>query len=170
MGKKQENFSNKLDENGITDDDIVYIDIDGSINPIGRKTGIIYYNQILSFLNNEQAHGVGPYDIRYYILRNSNWTIEEKQKLVMDFWYDQEMYDNCLEEWEWSIINNYINYNNISSQLFEMDMLYEYDYATLLNIFKNEGIVDNIVNEINFCKLMHKLRPMSYESENNLKK
>ena len=39
------------------------------------------YNVIYS-LSTKTCHGVFPYDIRYYILGNTNWSEEEKQELV----------------------------------------------------------------------------------------
>ena len=44
--------------------------------------------------------GQGYFDIRYHILRNPNWTLEEKQRLIMDFWYDDDDYEEALEQWE----------------------------------------------------------------------
>ena len=45
-------------------------------------------NYMFACLSDEQAHGVGEYDIRYYILKNPNWSVEEKQKLIYDFWFN----------------------------------------------------------------------------------
>ncbi len=44
--------------------------------------------------------GQGYFDIRYHILRNPNWALEEKQRLIMDFWYDDDDYEEALEQWE----------------------------------------------------------------------
>lgn len=161
-----EQVSKNLDEKGISDEETIYIDIDGELNPVGKKTAIMYLNEMLSLINND-IHGSGPYDIRYYILRNPNWTIEEKEILVNEFWYDQEMYEDSLETWEWGIINDSAFYNNNLHPLLEKDMLYEYNYDTLLNIYKNKEITDNVVSEIEFCKRMHILRPLILEKEYN---
>lgn len=31
----------------------------------------------------------------------------------MDFWYDDETYDEYLEQWEWGIINDSVNYKGV---------------------------------------------------------
>ena len=95
--KEQEEFSKQLDDMGITDEEITILDIDGCKNPVGAKTGSEYMNYMFSTLSDTQAHGEAPFDIRYQILRNPNWTIEEKQNLVYDFWEDDETYDEFLE-------------------------------------------------------------------------
>ena len=56
-----------------------------------------YFQRLLQITSTKQAHGVGAFDIRYYILKNSNWSLEEKRKLVMNFWYDNEVYIEYLE-------------------------------------------------------------------------
>lgn len=161
----QKEFSQKLAGMGITDDEVVMVELDGSVNPCGRKTANEYMNFVLSSLSDEQAHGTSPFDIRYQILKNSNWTLEEKQKLVYDFWTDDETYDEFLEEWEWGIINDEANYKGESLPQLDKVELYEYTYQELLNFYGDKVTTDNIWNEINFCKLMHKLRPQQWEKE-----
>ena len=163
--KQREEFSKKLDKMGASDDNTVLIDIDGCINPIGQKTGSEYFNYLFASLSEEQAHGTGAFDIRYHILRNPNWTLEEKQKLVMDFWYNDEVYDEYLELWEWNIINNYANYKGGNTALLFKEDLYEYTYQSLLDFYNDKEITDNIWNEIQFCKQMHDLRPAQWEKE-----
>lgn len=83
--QSEEEFSKKLDDMGISDNNTTFINIDGCINPIGQKSGSQYMNYMFSTLSQIQAHGTGEFDIRYHILRNPNWSLEEKQKLIMDF-------------------------------------------------------------------------------------
>ena len=161
----EEKYSKKLEESGLTDSSTILINFDGSINPVGAKTASEYFNNLINSLSDTQAHGKGDFDIRYWILRNPNWTIEEKQKLVMDFWYDSETYDEALEAWEWNIVN----YENMCDldvfSPIEKDELYRYSYDDLLNNFRNRKMVNIIWEEIQFCKLMHKLRPQKWELE-----
>ena len=112
-----------------------------------------------------QAHGSGDFDIRYWILRNPNWSLEEKQKLIMDFWSDDEDYDETLEQWEWGIVNDHANYKGNPMPLFERDELYEYSYDALLKFYDDKVTTDRIWEEIQFCKQMHQLRPQQWESE-----
>ena len=168
--ERKEIFSKSLDAMGVSDDNTAFIDIDGSINPIGEKTGTEYFNYLVSSCSDVQAHGIGVFDIRYCILKNPNWNLAEKQKLIMDFWYDYEEYDEHLEEWEWNIVNDTANYKNEILPLISKDELYEYTYDMLLNIYGNKKKVDRIWEEIQFCKQMHELRPQQWELEYVLKR
>ena len=168
--ERKEIFSKSLDAMGVSDDNTAFIDIDGSINPIGEKTGTEYFNYLVSSCSDAQAHGIGVFDIRYCILKNPNWNLAEKQKLIMDFWYDYEEYDEHLEEWEWNIVNDTANYKNEILPLISKDELYEYTYDMLLNIYGNKKKVDRIWEEIQFCKQMHELRPQQWELEYVLKR
>ena len=162
--QRQEEFSKKLDDMGITDDEVIMVEMDEcGLQPCGRKTANEYMNFMFSTLSDTQAHGTSPFDIRYQILRNSNWTLEEKQKLVYDFWTDDETYDEYLEQWEWGIINDEANYKGESLSQLDKAELYEYTYQTLLDFYGDELTTDNIWNEINFCRTMHLLRPQKWE-------
>lgn len=159
-------YSKKLDEKGITDDVTTTIEIDGCVNPIGAKSKNEYFNYIFSVLSDTQAHGVGAFDIRYCILRNPNWTLEEKQKLIMEFWEDDETYDEYLEQWEWGVVNDAVNYKEGSLPPFDRyDLFNEWTYEMLLKYFGNKEITDRIWEEIDFCKKMHELRPQQWEIE-----
>lgn len=163
--KIQEKFSRKLDDKGISDENTIYMEFGGSINPIGAKTGAIYMNHMLSSLGREQAHGTGEFDIRYYILRNPNWTLEEKQKLIMDFWTSDNAYDNCFEQWEWGIINDEANFRKSFISPMEQFLLYKYTYNGLLKFYGDKETTDRIWDEINFCRTMRELRNPSYLQE-----
>ena len=158
-------YSKKLDEKGITDEQTMYTEFGGSINPVGAKTGNMYMAGLFSSLSDTQAHGSGDFDIRYLILRNPNWSLEEKQKLIMDFWTNDEVYDETLEQWEWGIVNDPANYKGNPMPLFERDELYEYSYDALLKFYGDKETTDRIWEEIQFCKQMHQLRPQQWELE-----
>ena len=160
----QERFSRKLDDMGVNDENTVYMDFGGSVNPIGEKSGAKYMNYMLTSLGREQAHGAGEFDIRYHILRNPNWTIEEKQKLIMDFWTCNQTYDNCLEQWEWGIINDEANFRKSFISSMDPFSLYDYTYNGLLKYYGDKETTDRIWDEIQFCKQMHELRPHQNEA------
>lgn len=125
---------------------------------------------MFSTLSTTQAHGTGEFDIRYHILRNPNWSLDEKQKLIMVFWYDDETYDEYLEQLERGIINDSANFkDNQVSQLEKFD-LYEYSYEMLLKFYGDKRTTDRIWNEIQFCKQMHQLRPQQWKLEFTPKK
>ncbi len=164
------NYLKKLDEKGITDEQIMYTEFSGSINPVGAKTGSIYMASVFASLSNTQAHGSGDFDIRYWILRNPNWTLDEKQKLIMDFWADDDVYDEVLEQWEWGVANDSANYKGETLPQFDKFQMYEYSYEELLKFYGNKKTTDRIWDEIQFCKQMHKLRPQQWEIESSIPK
>lgn len=162
--KQKDEYSKRLEEQEITDDIITTIDIDRSVNPIGAKTKNEYNNYIFTMLSDTQVHGWGPFDIRYQILRNPNWTLEEKQKLIIDFWYDDETYDEYLEQWEWGIVNDNENFKGNPLPPFDKyELLNEWTYKMLFEFYGNKETTDRIWSEIEFCKQMHKLRPQQWE-------
>ncbi len=168
--KKRKEFSNSLDEKGITNEETVNMDMDGCVVPIGAKAGCEYLHYMFSTLSDELAHGTGEYDIRYHILRNPNWTREEKQKLVFEFFESDETYDEFLELWEWGIINDNVNYINDCVPCLDKSDLYYYTLDELEDIYGNINTAEYIYEEIQFCKMMHELRPQQWEKEFRLKK
>ena len=164
--QEHNNYLNILDQNGITDSITTYIDI-GGVNPIGAKTKNVYLKNTFDMLSDKQCHGLGEFDIRYYILRNSNWSLEEKKKLIMDFYACDEYYDNVIDAWEWDIVNDSPSKSDLGFYLKEN--MYILSYDELLKVYKEKNIVDNIYDEIKFLKLMHELRPTSYEKDYKVK-
>ena len=168
--QSEEEFSKRLDDLGISDHNTTFINIDGCINPIGQKSASQYMNYMFSTLSQTQVHGTGEFDIRYHILRNPNWSLDEKQKLIRDFWCDDETYDEYLEQWEWGIINDSTNFKDNPESLLEKFDLYEYTYEMLLKFYGNQETTDRIWDEIQFCKQMHQLRPQQWKLEFTPKK
>ena len=156
--KVMDEYSKKLDEKGITDEQTLFVEFGDSINPIGAKTGKMYMARLFKLLSDTQAHGNGVFDIRYWILRNPNWSTGEKQKLIMDFWYDDEDFDDTLEQWEWEIANDSANYRGEALTIFDKSEMYEYSYDDLLEFYEDKKTADRVWKEINFCKQMHLLR------------
>ena len=167
---KRREYSSFLDEAGVSDDITVNMNIDGMDLPIGAKSGCEYLHYMFSTLSDELAHGTGEYDIRYHILRNPNWSVDEKEKLVYEFFESQETYDEFLELWEWGIINDYVNYINDCVPCLDKSDLYYYTFEDLCDIYGNIDTAKYIYDEIQFCKLMHDIRPQEWEREFVLKK
>ncbi len=164
--EKREIHEKSLDQIAcLKDDPTVMMEFDRCYNPIGTKTGNMYLFDLLSGIDSDQAHGDGDYDIRYWILRNDNFTKEEKQKLVYDFFYDNEFYSELLYEWEWGIIND--NLNADCEPLIDIDEIEDITYEELLKR-TDEKTAIKIMKEINFTRLMHELRPTSWEEEYEL--
>ena len=165
----EKDYSRELDNKGITDETTTSINIDGSINPIGLRTQLKYMKYLFSSISDSQAHGIGSHDIRYYILKNKNWTLEEKYTLVRNFYADDLEYASILEEWEWTIVNYEENYKGYSEPLFSKEEMYDYSYDSLLKFYGDKKTTDRVWKEIQFCKTMHQLRPDPWELANNKK-
>lgn len=165
-----DNFSIELDNRGISDSTTTYINIDGEINPIGSKTKTEYMNYLFCSLSNKLAHGVGELDIRYQILRNPSWSVEEKSVLIYDFYENSDEYNEFLEQWEWNIINMQQNSDENSISYLDKDSLYDYTYEELFEFYGDRNLTYRVIEEIKFCRLMHKLRPMQSDANYTLKK
>ena len=161
-------YEKKLDEKGITDDITVTMDLDGYVNPVGAKTGNMYMASIFNSLSNTQAHGAGEFDIRYWILRNPNWTYEEKARLINDFYADDEDYEKTLESWKWGLLDEDSLIHG-GFTILDKDMLLEYTMRDLIELYGNVGTAKRVMEEINFFKLMHKLRPTLKEISEDIK-
>lgn len=159
--RRMEEFSDSLDKKGVTDEQTIYTQEFGSVP---AKTTCLYMSSILSLPDGLENHA-GEFDIRYWILKNPNWSLEEKENLVMDFWSDSDEYDRTLEGWEWGIVNDESNYKGYSMPIFfdDKDDIYNYTYEELLKFYGNKETTDEIWNEIQFCTLMHKIRPTQIE-------
>lgn len=164
--KSELEYSKKLDNALITDDDTVMVDIDGCVNPIGKKTKCEYVNYMFNVMSDTQAHGCGEFDIRYHILRNSNFSVDEKRKLIYDFWADDLEYSEFLDAWKWNVLNEIFSYDSLGE--FDIDYLYEYKYVDILYLVGDMEETDKIWEEIMFCELMEYLRPMTYEEDKSL--
>lgn len=158
----RDEYNKALKNKGINDK--MTINIPDTNIPIGLETYYMRINYLASLLSTTQAHGKGEFDIRFWILRNSNWSTSEKEKLVHDFWYDEEDFKSCLIEWESAIINDPVNFKD-SEFLFETFDIYECTYQMLLEFYNNKDIADRIWDEIEFCKTMRKLREVSNKKE-----
>ncbi len=122
------------------------------------------YNTLYN-LNTKVAHGFGHFDIRYYILKNNNWTVEEKKKLVYDFFDDYEEYLEYFYEWENAIIYDNVNYKDSPMSLLSNDNLYNYSYDELLDFYQDKDTTDRIWKKIDFCKLILSLRTVKDKCE-----
>lgn len=157
--KLREEYKNKLKEQGINDEQTVIVDLDGMKTPVGAHAFNTYMYGMMYGMSDKVAHGADAFDIRYHILRNSNWTNEEKKKLIDEFWYNSESYEEYLEAWEWGIINDACS----DDIILEIWLLYDYTYQDILELSSNDKEkATNIWDEINFCRTMKKLRTPSY--------
>ncbi len=118
-------------------------------------------NTTLEYKKQANHHLGGKFDIRYQILMNPNWSIEEKANLVYDFYGNDELWDETLEQWEWAIINDPINYKNAAT--LDKIELYDYKYEELAKFYQDPKITDSIWEDITLCRLFHQMRPQQWE-------
>ena len=125
-------------------------------------------SEAIEKVNNNITHGYGEYDIRYYILKNQNWTKEEKSRLVMELYPRQGEYEETLDAWEWGVINGGVGYGPVLDKI----ELYEYSYDQIHLLYQNQEVADSIWHEIEFCRQMHELRTKQNSSAQkiNIKK
>lgn len=162
---RMDDFAKSLDQKGITDEQTIYT---SEFGPVPAKAICIYISSILSLPDGLENHASsGDFDIRYWILKNPNWSLDEKKKLVMDFWADSDEYDRTLDGWEWAIVNDEANRKGYTMPIFfdDKDDIYNYTYEELLEFYDNKKTTDEIWNEIQFCAFMHEIRPQQMEVE-----
>lgn len=160
--KLREEYIKELENKQITDDDTIVMDLDGMKTSIGPKSFNTYMFGMMYGMSEMLAHGQGEYDIRYHILRNPNWTNEEKKILIYEFWYNSNTYETYLDRWQWGIINDAYEKN------IELDICYfeDYTYEDILELsLNNKEIANNIWEEMSFIKLMTELRIPGYLQE-----
>lgn len=162
--QKMEEYEKKLDDKCITDEQTVYTEFGRSINPVGAKTGNMFMANMFNSLSDTQAHGSGEFDIRYWILRNPNWTYEEKAKLINDFYADDDEYEECLDRWEWDFLDEDAELHG-GFTILEKYLLQDYTMRDLIELYGHVDTAKRAMEEIDFFKLMHKLRPTLSEIE-----
>lgn len=153
---KISDYEQNLEEKGITDDITV---IAPELGPVGAKTFNVYVAGIFASMNSNQAHGRHEFDIRYYLLKNHNF-IKEMPKLVYDFFADDTTYDAVVDYWEWDIINLCRSEEDDEPKIYVDELLFISDAEILARLPYEQAI--NIINEINFIKRLHQIRPPQY--------
>ena len=137
---------------------IKYIKSGKTIDKKDKKLIGQYFDYINNIFCLSQTHGNGYFDIRYQILKNPNWSIEEKRKLVYDFYYDDEDWINHLNAFEIRIINDE-GISEDSEYFLSPYYLFDYSYEDILKLCINEKIAEKIWAEIEFCRQMNEIRP-----------
>lgn len=120
--------------------------------------------------NMSQIYGNTPFDIRYEILMNPNWTIEEKANLVYDFYEKEEDFDQAISAWEENIINNSSFYSQNGFEAMNQDKLYYYTEEEISKYYREKDQNKKIREEIRLCELFHQIRPQKEMIENQEEK
>lgn len=115
------------------------------------------YNVIYS-LRTKTCHGVFPYDIRYYILGNTNWSDEEKQELVKEFYSDEVQYASFVDQIE----NNIQNMYDEIDVYVPIDELLYLDDKEIAKLVKDKKVRNAILSETRLVSKIKILRKPNF--------
>lgn len=120
-------------------------------------------------LNKNQSHGVGNFDIRYYILKNHNFKNQIEDLLYM-FYPNECNFSFVFHAWKWDIVNNYRNKNNTPKV--PLDNILFITDEEIENIFSKKELKE-AQSDIKFIQKIHKIRygvnkllKLTYNGEN----
>ena len=106
------------------------------------------------YLSNKNSFGNFPYDIRYWVLYNNNWTEDEKLQMIYDFYCSEEFYArflNCLE------LEMQEVYKNENVSIDKEDICYM-KLEDLNCVIKDENLKNDIVEKTQFIKTLRRFR------------
>lgn len=78
----------------------------------------------------------GDFSAKHYILKNPNWTIEEKKKLVYDFFKDDFLYNEQLKRWECYVEPFWKGYHYLNCADYKGFMFANCDYNFLSKMYQ----------------------------------
>lgn len=110
---------------------------------------------------NRMNHGGRAYDIRYQILKNPNWNFEEKRKLIYDFYEDEYDFMLHVDAFERKVLHHPANFKNSIVSVMQEDRLYDYSLFDLEKMYQDSVIAVEVFDEINFCRMLHQVRPIT---------
>lgn len=127
------------------------------IRPIGAKTFNTNMTNFIYSLSINKSHGKGKYDIRYHILKNHNFTAQI-ENLIFEFYDANEYYTETVDYWEKDIVN-LCTKENEKEPMFCIDEIMVIKEEEVFRILPLEQ-ANKVIREINFIKMLHKIRPM----------
>jgi hypothetical protein len=139
------------------DDQTVIMEFGGVSTPVGIQAAHQWWVSQNYSLSDTQAHGVGAFDIRYWILRNNNFSDEEGKHLIHEFFPDKDCWNEILNELEWGIVNEDDATIGID------DVLFIDDSEVIERLGLERG--QQIIEEISFVRKLHDFRPAEWEEE-----
>lgn len=105
-------------------------------------------------------HGLHSFDIRYEILMNPNWRIEEKADLVYRFYNHDLDFHTALEDWKENIVNNSSFYSIHGFEAMHKEKLYEYQEHDFMKYYPLKDQRKNVMEEVRMCELLEQMRPL----------
>ncbi len=120
------------------------------------------------------AHQANGFDLREYILLNSNWTDEEKKELVYKFYTFDSVYVNKLQKLIYSVYNSRINYidNGSGKKVNSLDFnrFFYYSLEELTNYYGNKSVAEEMYKRIRTLESLMMTSPSIYLDELEQKK
>lgn len=109
-----------------------------------------YYKENLK--HQSTVHGNGIFDIRYKLLENNNFSLQEKKNLIVLLYPDDEIKLSILNELEWKI-------QTVLSSFPIRDDFYNLTKEDLIYIIGSNEIENDIIEKIELCRYIKKIVP-----------
>ncbi len=100
-------------------------------------------------------------DLRYYVLKSSQFSLDEKRILVYKIFKNDEDYKNAIIDWEYNILTFEESLLHLGESVLDMNDLYFSSLETIENKIGKEKS-KYLLNNISFVRLMHELRPVIF--------
>lgn len=107
-----------------------------------------YYKENKNLITS--THGIGIFDIRFKILKNQSFSLQEKENLFLLFYPDDEIKIDILAELEWEAAREL----GIASYEKDYDDIYILTEEDTKNIINDENKYSKIISKINLCKFI----------------
>ncbi|MBQ6323756.1 MAG: hypothetical protein IJI22_02870 [Bacilli bacterium] len=94
------------------------------------------------------VHGTDPYDIKYYLLTNPNWTHLDKIDLADKFWQSDKEFQEYLEQLEDSILKKISTKERRISKDMLKDIALSYNYYDIVDLMQNETEAKKVFDDL----------------------
>ena len=106
-------------------------------------------------LRANHTFNAGVYDLKYYILRNHSWSLEEKQNLILTFYGEREFYDSLIE-WDFDSVCLVDQERGFSLSHCD-DIVLDDPNAKLSSFLQEEDLSEEVKERLNFCSTMYRI-------------
>lgn len=106
----------------------------------------------------------GPHDIRYWIFKNSNWSITEKKGLIPRLWNSREDFEETCRQWEFAVIDDPANKdkNDNKPNLIRISE----GFVDIRKLYNDEDTINRIAQECYFLTMIYD-KVLAKENEEN---
>lgn len=130
----------------LTNEQKLFLIFEAENSPFTEK----YYKENLK--HQSTVHGNGIFDIRYKLLENNNFSLQEKKNLIILLYPDDDIKLSILEELQWKI-------QHILSNFPIRDDFYNLTKEDLIYIIGSNEIENDIIEKIELCRHIKKIVP-----------